>query len=634
MSSWQRRLLRCATSCAFQQACASAVGARATVNTRSSVTAVAAAAAARAPQQVQWLRSSSRTTAASEGVPREGRMGQGGKPAAAAEEEPTVVQPHIADAPAAPEGFRMIQEGHAFMLEKQENEVFYNKAQVINRDISKAVLRTFLRRVHPQALPDGAAGAKEELDPSGRKAKRRTRLNGPADSSLGLKEEDGPRVLEGLAATGLRAIRYAKEVEGLQCIVANDNDAAAVEAIRRNAAFNKVPEGLIRPYHSDARLLMLTHEKCFDVLDLDPYGSPSIFLDSALQSVADGGLLMCTATDMAVLCGNNSEVCMSKYGAYPLRGDYCHEMAVRILLYSLETAANRYKRHIQPVLSLSIDFYIRVFVRVFTSASEVKQSPSKFAYVHQAVGCKSFHFNPVGRVVSKKGTATKFAPGTVPERPADAVGAEQIGGPIWAEPIHDMDFVKDMFAEVNENKSHYPAHKKMHGILTSVMEELPEPPLFISVHTLSQILKCQPPSTTLFRSALHNAGYRVSSCHASPLGLKTDAPFNVIWDIMRCWVKEHPIVGKGPTSPTDPGTVILSKEPTLKANFARANSALSKAKVDGVARFVQNPANWGPKPRAGRPLKPHHQQEVDTPAAAGDSIEEGDVPQAKKARTE
>ena len=54
-------------------------------------------------------------------------MGQGGKPA---EEEPTVVQPHISDAPIAPEGFRMIQEGHAFVLEKQENEVFYNKAQV------------------------------------------------------------------------------------------------------------------------------------------------------------------------------------------------------------------------------------------------------------------------------------------------------------------------------------------------------------------------------------------------------------------------------------------------------------------------------------------------------------------------
>lgn len=53
---------------------------------------------------------------------------------------------------------------------------------------------------------------------------------------------------------------------------------------------------------------------CFLVLqvDLDPYGSPSIFLDSAVQSVVDGGMLMCTATDMAVLCGGNGEVCYSK----------------------------------------------------------------------------------------------------------------------------------------------------------------------------------------------------------------------------------------------------------------------------------------------------------------------------------
>nr|GEX28339.1 putative tRNA (guanine(26)-N(2))-dimethyltransferase 2 [Tanacetum cinerariifolium] len=47
-------------------------------------------------------------------------------------------------------------------------------------------------------------------------------------------------------------------------------------------------------------------------VDLDPYGSPSVFLDSAVQSVADGGLLMCIAIDMAVLCGSNGEVCYSK----------------------------------------------------------------------------------------------------------------------------------------------------------------------------------------------------------------------------------------------------------------------------------------------------------------------------------
>lgn len=32
----------------------------------------------------------------------------------------------------------------------------------------------------------------------------------------------------------------------------------------------------------------------------------------------------------------------------------------------LQAHANRYKRHIVPVLSVSVDFYIRVFVRIYT----------------------------------------------------------------------------------------------------------------------------------------------------------------------------------------------------------------------------------------------------------------------------
>lgn len=61
-----------------------------------------------------------------------------------------------------------------------------------------------------------------------------------------------------------------------------------------------------------------------------------------------------------MLCGNNGEACWSKYGSYPLHRPYCHEMAVRILLACIDGHANRYKRHIVPLLSLSIDFYIRV----------------------------------------------------------------------------------------------------------------------------------------------------------------------------------------------------------------------------------------------------------------------------------
>ena len=47
-----------------------------------------------------------------------------------------------------------------------------------------------------------------------------------------------------------------------------------------------------------------------------------------------------------------------------------------------------------PLLSISVDFYIRVFVQVFTSAAEVKRSPSKQSLVYHCVGCGCYHFQP------------------------------------------------------------------------------------------------------------------------------------------------------------------------------------------------------------------------------------------------
>jgi len=50
-------------------------------------------------------------------------------------------------------------------------------------------------------------------------------------------------------------------------------------------------------------MLMYEHrgspEKRFDVIDLDPYGTPSQFLDATLQAVSDGGVWVCS---VSVLC--------------------------------------------------------------------------------------------------------------------------------------------------------------------------------------------------------------------------------------------------------------------------------------------------------------------------------------------
>jgi tRNA (guanine26-N2/guanine27-N2)-dimethyltransferase len=90
----------------------------------------------------------------------------------------------------------------------------------------------------------------------------------------------------------------------------------------------------------------------------------------------------------------------------------------------------------------------------------------------------------------------------------------------------------------------------------------------------------------------------------NPLGMKTDAPMEVIWDIMRCWVKNHPIKAQ---SPEQPGSVILSKEPSHEVDFSRHIGSLSKAQAKKVARFLPNPEkHWGPKLRAGRQITSKH----------------------------
>lgn len=47
--------------------------------------------------------------------------------------------------------------------------------------------------------------------------------------------------------------------------------------------------------------------------------------------------------------------------------------ALRIVLKTLESAANRYGRFITPLLSMSADFYVRIFVQIHSSALEAKK---------------------------------------------------------------------------------------------------------------------------------------------------------------------------------------------------------------------------------------------------------------------
>ncbi|KAI9905589.1 hypothetical protein PsorP6_014229 [Peronosclerospora sorghi] len=524
----------------------------------------------------------------------------------------------------APSDHKIIREGNGVILIPERNQVFYNPVQALNRDLSIAIISEFVRCRAREALAKKsrtneakASDAKDIVEPQ-------TYTDEEIDTYVTeTAETSGIRIFEALAASGLRSIRYFQQIPGVKSILVNDMDVAAVETIKRNIAFNELPMDRVIPHEGDATDVMYNHRKAtdqFDVVDLDPYGSASMFLDSAVQSVTNGGLLCVTCTDMPVLSGKQPEVCFSRYGAIPNKSHYLHEMALRMVLQTLETTANRYARHIVPLASCSIDFYVRVFVRVYKSPVNVKKAMTKLSYVFQCIQCESFHFQPLG---VSSGNSYHAARGPVVGQHCDQCqGKFKIAGPIWSAPLHDRDVLLKIRDRVDKSTSAYPTKARLHGLLTTISEELVDAPLHYTLPGLSKTLHCSNPPMAQIQGAIRHAGYDVSQFHKVPDAIKTTAPNDVIWDIMRCWVKKHPLNKKRDGQDT-PGSRILAKEPKFEANFAAKRPGPNDRPK--ALRFPLNPEpNWGPKARA-----------VGKRAASGDPAETNDDQQetdVKKAK--
>lgn len=80
----------------------------------------------------------------------------------------------------------------------------------------------------------------------------------------------------------------------------------------------------------------------------------------------------------------------------------------------------------------------------------------------------------------------------------------------------------------------------MKGFLNLLLEEL-DVPLYISVSLIARNVHAICPPLESFKSALLNAGYQVSISHCHPLGIKTNAPMTFLYDILKEWIKSHPV---------------------------------------------------------------------------------------------
>jgi len=335
-------------------------------------------------------------------------------------------------------------------------EVFFNPEQELNRDLTVAVLRAVRER-----------------------------------------SEDVETYLDAMTATGIRAVRAASE--GYE-VTALDVDPDAVELARANLRAND-PEGSV--HRRDANVDL--HRNHYDVVDLDPFGTPIPFVDAAFRGTRE--LLCVTATDTAPLCGAHFDPGVRRYSAVPRNTEYHAEMGLRVLLSALARTGARYDVGVRPLLSHATRHYVRTYLELDRGATPANAAIDELGHVHHCEDCL--------RRDAERGLITN-PPEACPNCGGDRVVT---AGPIWLGPVRDrafLDRVEDAIAAEMGTEA------RARDLLDTLSAELDEPTHY-DQHRLCKAWGRSAAPMEEFLGDLRDAGFAASRAHYGGTAFKTDA---------------------------------------------------------------------------------------------------------------
>jgi tRNA (guanine26-N2/guanine27-N2)-dimethyltransferase len=318
-------------------------------------------------------------------------------------------------------------------------------------------------------------------------------------------------VCEPLTGCGVRGIRFAKEVEGVKKVLVNDINEKAFKLAKYNVQMNGLKDR-VAVENEDANFLLSSYgapRKRFDAIDIDPFGSPVPYLDSAIRALKDGGLIALTATDMAPLCGVHPKACIRKYGGKPLRTEYCHELAVRLLAGCLATTAAKHEMGINVVFSHSTDHYIRIYAKIEYGAKKADGSIKNMGYILHCFEC--FHRETLNDL---------FIVGHV-SKCCECGSKLSIAGPLWLGKISDANFCALMQNEV-ENMV-LGRKEKILKILALIGNEVNAPITYYVLDKICGKLAIPTPSVKRVLDALREKGFQAYLTHFNFNGVKTNA---------------------------------------------------------------------------------------------------------------
>ena len=356
--------------------------------------------------------------------------------------------------------------------------VFYNPAMELNRDLAVLALQTYQKML-------------------GREVS----------------------VCEPLTGCGIRGVRFAVEVKEVRKVFVNDINPEAAKLARFNVERNKLANRVLVA-NEDANFFLSRYaapRRRFDYVDIDPFGSPVPYLDAAIRAMRNSGLLALTATDLAPLCGVHHNACVRKYGGNPLRTEYCHELAVRLLVGCLTMMAAKHEIGVEVLFSHSTDHYIRVYAVVRYGARLADKSVRMMGYLLHCFSC--FHRETSRGIISP-----------LKRNCAECGSKLNVAGPLWLGKIADENFCFLMKREADGRG--LKQERRILKLISLVQDEAEAPVAYYVVDKICDKLNLSVPPLRKVVDGVRRAGFQVALTHFNSRGVKTDAPANVVKEVI------------------------------------------------------------------------------------------------------
>uniref|UniRef100_A0A3B4BDH1 tRNA (guanine(26)-N(2))-dimethyltransferase n=1 Tax=Periophthalmus magnuspinnatus TaxID=409849 RepID=A0A3B4BDH1_9GOBI len=345
-------------------------------------------------------------------------------------------------------------------------------------------------------------------------------------SLAALAEERSPlECLDAFGATGIMGLQWAKHLRSAVRVTITDISDTCVNMIRENCQLNQIrvapwagPESgsesgsgpgpgsgaaegryltTVEVNKMDANVIM--HLRPFDYIHLDPFGSAVHFLDAAFRNVRNLGVVSVTSTDTGSLYAKTPNVTLRHYGAALVRTEYYRELAARMVLDAVARAAARCSKGIEVLLSVAVEHFVLVVVRVLRGPSQADESMRRLRRLVHCQWCEERLFLKQGTSIDGEGSTPIYTlpcscHGTLPGKTA------VILGPLWSGPLFHSFFLRTM----------------LKAAVRHSMED---------VQPLIKTLLCESDCTTLKYPALTNQGKRKSGDEGGNLvkKLKSDS---------------------------------------------------------------------------------------------------------------